>query len=247
MGACLLTGTVGTLHAEPASQQAIPPPSSQLFNHVAVTYAYRAFTGGLDGDGRAHGVDLAVSKEWLIRSNGVAVIGFQLAPTLGFMAGEYELVSATSHTIDAGARLGVLVHDPKRLMTVALFTDTSWNIDSIEGRPRESGLLLKPGVEITFRLDSRWACLRALGFQVGYRYAGLTAHDIEINGERVDFRRADNSLDNEVRYGLIWDPKPADDGQARAFSISAGVLQYFGTAQGERSSVGAFLSLKKSF
>ena len=155
--------------------------------------------------------------------------------------------------MDAGVRVGLLVHDPTRRMALALFTDTAWNLDSIEGRPQESGILFKPGLEIHFRLDTKQSVLRQMGFQIGYRYCGLTSHEVDLvqpggDVQRVDFRRADNSLDNEIRYGVTWNPLESSDGnQFRSVAVSTGVTQCFGSGQSSRSALGWFLTVRKTF
>ena len=85
----LLVSSVPALRVAGAEEklETVSPPPSQRFNDVSVRYTFRTFTGGVDGDGVAHSVDLGVSREWLIRTNGAAV-AVQIAPALGFMNGE---------------------------------------------------------------------------------------------------------------------------------------------------------------
>ncbi len=242
--ACILATSIvllqSTARAQDTNSEAdVSPNPLHNFNYASVGYAYRVHGNGIDGDGRSQEAELVYSKEWSWKRSSYE-LGLQLAPSLSFAVGQYDARPASSHTIQVGTRLGVLLHSKDRLVTLSPFADLHWASDSIQGRQREGAILVSPGIQATLRLNPAWA------LQLGYRYLGFTEHEVTDQG--LGYRRLDNSVDHEFRMGFAFAPFASSKGPLRNVVAQFGALTYanlFSNQPEPRpTAVGAYLAIR---
>jgi hypothetical protein len=221
------------------------------FNFASVSYLHRIYTGGHDGDGSSEEVSLAFSKEWNLQRERKQ-ISLQIMPSFSLGLADYDQRPATAHTVEAGTRLGLLAHSKARNVSLGIFTDIHGSFDSIQDRPRQYAVMVRPGFQATFRISEPLALL----FE--YRYHGLTSHHIPDTlsldassgrtGGEMDLRRLENSFDHELRYGIAWAPFVHRQSWPKDIVIQAGALTYesLSTQTSPRTALGAYVSIRKA-
>lgn len=245
--ACLMAAT--------GNEESAPVHPLNNFNFASVSYLHRLYGGGHDGDGSSQEVSLALSKEWNVQRQKKQV-SLQLMPSISLAIAEYDRRPATAHTVEAGTRLGLLSHSKDRKLSLGLFTDVHGSFDSIQDRPRQYGVMVRPGLQATMRVTE------PLAIQLEYRFHGLTAHEIPDTvsldaaagrtGSRLDLRRLENSHEHEFRYGIAWAPflrrKSSSESWTKDMVIQVGAMTYgtFSSQAAQRTAVGAYLSIRKA-
>lgn len=242
---------LGLLAAASDPEKALIHPLNN-FTFASVGYQYRLYGGGHDGDGSSQAVSLAYSKEWNLQRERKQV-SLQLMPSVSMAIADYDRRPASAHTVEIGSRIGVLAHSKDRKVSLGLFTDVHGSFDSIQDRPRQLAVMVRPGFQATIRVRE------PLALQFEYRYHGLAAHEITDTdslehptggtGARIDLHRIENSLEHEFRNGIAWAPFIHRKSWAKDMVVQAGALTYgsFSPQAPQRTALGAYLNLRQAF